>query len=487
MTTTTRPPTERELPPHEDVGPAELMWNRDFALLWLMHAVSQTAHNAVLFSLLVIVTTDTGSSIYASLLVLSFISPAVFVGLFAGVLVDRSRKRTVLATTSAIRAAICLAFPFVTESVWAIYGLTIAFSIVAQLFNPAVVTVIPKLVPRSHLLAANGLFNVTLTGGQFAGMVVLSPLMLKAFGDEAMFGTAAVLLLGSAIVALVMPHLDEPPRDEDAATYGLRDVVADVRTSLRRLRSDQEASRAMSQLVLGSSLILLVVVLIPIYMGAVLDVGAENAAFVFAPAGLGAALGLRAIPRAATRYPHATRVAMGFGAVALAFLAISLVEPVGALLGQTTEYDPFSGDRQPGLGVMVGLTMVFSIPFGFGYAMANASAQTVLHDRAPEEMRGRYFATQIALANAISIPALLLLGAAADIVGVSPVIAILGAGILAASYVSGRPSGFSLPRGRQANPRNGRREDLPEDLPPAELDDDERSEVGSHSDLTRSR
>ena len=38
--------------------------------------------------------------------------------------------------------------------------------------------------------------------------------------------------------------------------------------------------------------------------------------------------------------------------------------------------------------------MLFAGPLGLTYAMVNAPAQTVLHERAPPEMRGRVFGAQ---------------------------------------------------------------------------------------------
>ncbi len=59
---------------------------------------------------------------------------------------------------------------------------------------------------------------------------------------------------------------------------------------------------------------------------------------------------------------------------------------------------------------------------GFTYAMVNAPAQTVLHERAPAEMRGRVFAAQVVLANAVGILPLIVAGSVADIFGVSLVL-----------------------------------------------------------------
>jgi MFS family permease len=75
-----------------------------------------------------------------------------------------------------------------------------------------------------------------------------------------------------------------------------------------------------------------------------------------------------------------------------------------------------------GLGLLVTLTMFFAFPLGLSYALINAPAQTVLHERAPAEMRGRIFTTQVVSANFFSLLPLLVIGAITDLLGISLVL-----------------------------------------------------------------
>src|SRR3990170_1805833 len=83
---------------------APVLANRGFRLLWLSQICAQTAQNAVLFTLLVVVVAHTGSSTQGSVLVISYVMPSILLGMAAGLLVDRWRKREVLMTTSLLRA-----------------------------------------------------------------------------------------------------------------------------------------------------------------------------------------------------------------------------------------------------------------------------------------------------------------------------------------------------------------------------------------------
>ncbi len=70
--------------------------NRGFRLLWMAQIISQSAQNAILYALLIIVLALTESTTSTSVVVLSFVVPTVVFGIFAGVLVDRWSKRRLL-------------------------------------------------------------------------------------------------------------------------------------------------------------------------------------------------------------------------------------------------------------------------------------------------------------------------------------------------------------------------------------------------------
>jgi MFS family permease len=93
-------------------------------------------------------------------------------------------------------------------------------------------------------------------------------------------------------------------------------------------------------------------------------------------------------------------------------------------------------DGVAGLGILVTLTMVFAFPMGLSYALLNAPAQTILHERAPAEMRGRIFTTQIVSANFFSLLPLLAIGAITDVVGISWVLTLIGVLVAAAGVAS---------------------------------------------------
>jgi MFS family permease len=402
-----------------------LLADRRFAALWLNQALGQTAQYALLFTLLLVVLDLTGSSIHMTLLVLSFILPSVFLGMPVAVLLDRWRKESVLLVANLVRAMTCLFFLFFHSDVWIIYGANLVFAAASQFFNPAVVALIPALVPKNRLINANTLYNFTLMSAQFAGIVFLTPLVLKSADEEGMFILGAAFFAMAAGLTFFLHPGDQARREArwEGPLFG--GIPEDFRASWRALRGDLASVMAMVQLTLSSALVLLFAVLVPRYMKDTLEVSADNAAFVFAPTGVGAILGLRLLPWFAQGIGKERVVTAGLGGIGLCLLALALVEPLAALL----EYVGVDPGGVGGQGLLWTLTMFFAFPLGLSYALINAPAQTVLHERAPAEMRGRIFTTQVVSANFFSLLPLLLVGGITDLLGISLVLIFIALGV----------------------------------------------------------
>jgi MFS family permease len=407
-------------------APAEsVLRNTGFMRVWLAQLVSQIGQNGLMFVLLVLITARTGSSVLGSVLVLAFMLPAVVLSLIAGAMVDRWPKRTVLITTNAIRAGLCLAYLLLGGSVAALILLTLVFSSVSQFFAPAESSTIPMLVSRRQLIAANGLFQLTLTSSQFVGMVILAPALLKIGGSDLFFVAAGVLYVVASLLVASLPRTIEPPRIlERLNGAGLaRAIGRDVIAVLRVIRRDPISLLALVQLTTSASLPMLFGLLVPKFVLQVLDVAPDNAVFVFAPVGVGAVLGLRTLPWFTHTFRKSEVVTIGLFGVALALIALGSVEFVARSVQRSPAGEIISEIQQPRFGtltlsVLVVLTMAVSVPIGFTYALVNAPAQTIIHERAPAEMRGRFFGTQLMLANCVSLALLLIVGVLADTVGV---------------------------------------------------------------------
>jgi len=429
-------PVHRAMPPPK---PRSVFSNRSFLLLWLAQFISQSAQNAILFTLLVLVTKLTKGSTFTSVLVLSFVVPSVVFGIFSGVLVDLWSKRLLLIYTNVARMLLAIAFLFSRDHVSMLILISIFFATSSQFFGTTDAVTVPSVVPKDQLMAANSMFSMAVTGSQLAGMIFLAPILLPTVGPVWLFALASVMFGISVLCAYLMPpiHHDDDAPDRSWPTFReLRGAAGDYAHTLRTLGKDPVSMLALIHYATGSSLVLLFAVLVPRYMQAILQISPDKAVTIFAPVGVGAIVGLRALPYIAAKFGKSRTVIIGMCGLAFCVLALALIEPISRSL-EHTSLDPFAHPRAGGLSILVLLTMAFAGPLGFTYALVNAPAQTVLHERAPAEMRGRVFAAQVVLANAVGVLPLIVAGSVADIFGVSPV-------LFAIAVVMATIAGFSI-------------------------------------------
>src|SRR5438477_4140733 len=137
-------------PPHLEPRRGQSIWhNRNFLLLWLAQAISQTAQNAIWYGIVVLVQQLSNSSTQLSLAVLTLIIPSVIFGVLAGVYVDRWDKRKVLIATNVIRGGIAFsyaAFGLAALPVGSLFVINFLFSTVGQFFAPAEPATVPTVV-----------------------------------------------------------------------------------------------------------------------------------------------------------------------------------------------------------------------------------------------------------------------------------------------------------------------------------------------------
>src|SRR6266567_4840471 len=417
--------------------------NRDFLLLWLAQAISQTAQNAIWYGIVVLVQQRSHSSTQLSLAVLTLIIPSVIFGVLAGVYVDRWDKRRVLIATNLIRGAIA--------SSYALFGLVpglplgllflinFVFSTVGQFFAPAETAMIPTVVGRPKLMQANSLFHLTFTASQLIGLVVLGPLLVKISGVDGLFvGMAATIVICGALVwPLPSSRGEHDPGVPASEREAIQGVWQDVQDIWHFVMRDRVVALAMLQWTIGAILGLVVATLVPSFAERLLNVPAENAVFVMAPAGIGMVAGTALLNRWGDRFEKHFLVNVGLFTVAaclaltggLAFLAAWLTAGNVELIEM-----PMLGQ----VSVVVPPIMVLALIAGFGFVSIMVPAQTFLQERAPVELRGRVFAVQLMLSNFASIVPLLLLGGLADVIGVDKTLVLIGILIVVAGAVSVR-------------------------------------------------
>ncbi len=422
--------------------------NEKFRRLAIARALAQAAQNAVVYALLIIVVEETTSGVLSSLLILSIIIPSVATGLFSGALADRLPKKLMIVSADLLRMTIAIVFFAWADSIWKIYAVVMAFAAAGELRGPAESAVVPRLVHFRQLAAANAVLSMALIAGQVLGMAILAPLFLKTFGPDPLYLTCATLFFASAMVVAFVPNLEPSSKEQDdASTPGVNNLGYAVTTQLEPasvtaapltgmgkharaawtiLQNDPVSHMVVLQLVLVTTAMLTLTTLISPFMREVLDVEAENAIFVFAPAALGLFGGLRLGPLFARGQGNAAVVSFGF----LMFLALlpllGFVPELGAIVVENT---PFGSQASRVL-----VAAFLAAPMGFAYSLTGVSARAVLHERAPAAMRGRIFAVVGVITSVTSIVPLVVAGAFADLFGIRAVVLLVSITSLAIGF-----------------------------------------------------
>ncbi|MGB3443649.1 MAG: MFS transporter [Actinophytocola sp.] len=155
-------------------------------------------------------------------------------GLFAGVLADRVRRRPVMVVADLARAAAFAWLPVAAALAWLGFAdlLVVAFAVGALgvLFDVAAQSHLPTLLPRPMLAMANARMEATMAVAVLAGPVA-GGLLLQVFPGAVAPAVAAVLFLIS-VLALTRLRSREPAPVRVRDTTALREIREGVVTLL---------------------------------------------------------------------------------------------------------------------------------------------------------------------------------------------------------------------------------------------------------------
>ena len=419
----------RVLHPSKQGSMRAVLENGPFLRLWLAQAISQSANNMVNFALLLQVRTIVEvhqleqANTAISLVILAFSLPSVLFGPLAGVVADRTNRRTLMAGVNVLRAVAVVLF-LVIQPGWhvettlaAYYLVTFLFGIAGQFFAPAQGATIPQLVPRHQLIAANALFNLTFTAAQLVGFATLGPLLAKLIGVDRLFALTVVLFVGCAGLVMTLPPTPVRPRTpgRDDAHPMLR-LMADIREGLVFILQDPILIKAIAYLTLAATTFLMVASLGPEFITSVIGLAKEDIGYIVAPAGIGVVAGVLLVPRLVRRFRRETVIdwAITLAGVTLFFLAVS-----PKLLGLV-----WLGGGAP-VAVETAVAGGFAALLGVCNACILVPAQTILQERSHEHIRARVYATFFTISNTVAFVPIFFAAASADLFGVVQVLAVV--------------------------------------------------------------
>ncbi len=414
-------------------GYSAVLQNRSFLALWMAQILSNTALTGSFFLQLILIEQVTGSTGQLAAVILAFSLPAVLLSALAGIIVDRISKKSILFASNALRVITSTALTvlasflldrqlndafFLTQ----LYILVFLTSAIGQFFAPAEGSTIPLLVSKENLLPANSLFTITFTASQVLGLVILAPLGAKVLGVVgSLWFATGMYVVATGLIASI-------PRDQPIRVSN-GDGVATVRRAWEEVRegwhfavTHRTIMPALLQLALVSGLTMVMAMLGPGYSVRVLGLGAEDAIYVFWPAGAGMLLASIAVGHSGHRVRRQILTSAGMLLMGLALGGLAWVG------GGSTGVDVPLLRNYPHMTISVAsMVMLFSLAAGIAMALINIPAQTVVQEQSSDAVRGRVLAVQFTLANALAIPPLLFIGNLADRFGIPVVTGVVAA------------------------------------------------------------
>jgi MFS transporter, DHA3 family, macrolide efflux protein len=182
--------------------------NRPFFLLWLAQLVSQSGDFIFEVALLWLVLEVTGSAFAVAIIVTGTILPAVILGPFLGVYIDRWNRRRTLVATNVVQGLVVGALSALVIAGYAnllgLFVFVVMLGSGATIVRLATGAYVPSVVPVKDLNPANSLLSLSGSMNQIIGLsiggvvVALFGVSLPIEYDAITFFAAALLLVSIA-------------------------------------------------------------------------------------------------------------------------------------------------------------------------------------------------------------------------------------------------------------------------------------------------
>ena len=374
-------------------GIGDVLRRPPFSFLLFGQTVSQLGDKLHHMALIALVgagaTANTGGMELAKLSVV-FTLPVILFGPLAGALVDRWDKRVTMIICDALRASIVAFIPALytaTGHLWTVYFVAFFVFVLGLFFNAAKMALIPELVERKQLLAANAALTsigrVATVFGIVGGGVLIGWSIWRRIGwkdyaagfymDSASYVISVVTLV---IVSLLTSAHNRRSGEAGvgAATpagmkRGLGDLVGDVRATFRLVRKDETLRFAFGSVLLLAAFASSVYVVMTASVQTVMGMGTRGVGYLGGLLAVGLIIGSAAMGTVGRRWDKKHTI----------MLSASLVGSLMVVGGIWFRFSVFVPIAVVG-GAVLGPIMV--------------SQDTLLHEAAPATGRGLVFSTR---------------------------------------------------------------------------------------------
>lgn len=356
----------------------------EFRRLFVAHSVSRAGDAFNTVALVVLVFDLTGSGLGVAGAVMFEVLPVLLLAPVAGLVADRSPRRSVMIRADLFRAVVALALVIAADSVAVAYGVAFGLSVGAVLFNPAASSLLPEIVDEDDIVTANSAMWTAAVTGQVA-LAPIAGFVIAAWGVQVAFAINAATFLVSAAA---LSGLRSGRARADVDVKGWSGVLAGVDA----VRADPLLTRLAAVQVLASMSAGATSGLLVVLADRWLGVGAGGFGTLLGAIGVGAVLG----PLLLRRFIEAGDKRWLFGP----FAARGGVDLTLAAVG-----DPV---------VAGGALVVYGMSTSTGMVAYQSTLQTLV----PAETRGRAFAFYDVLWNAARLLSLAAGGVLAEVAGI---------------------------------------------------------------------
>jgi MFS family permease len=429
--------------PGEPGSAFDVFRNRPFLLLWLSQVFTQIGGNMVLYGLTVIILETTRSNTAVSVLILTFLVPAVLFSAVAGVYVDRLDKRLVLVGSNVVRAGLFILLWLVGDSLALILLLNVAVSTATVFFAPAEASMIPQLVPRRLLVTANGLFTLTLNIAFGVGYALLGSIVVTIAGAPGLILVVAAFYLVAALFCWWLPPAPPAPVEreagqgliDDEAEQAMTSTIAQLREGIAFIRTHRSISWSLVYLGIAASLVGVLGVLGPQFAADSLGLEIKDFAVVVLPLVFGIVTGILLLNSFGHLLPR-RRIIEG-GLIALGVFVIMIVSagPISRFL-QNAERAAGLETALADFTSLLAVVVAIALFAGIAYAFVAIPAQTQLQEDIPEDARGRVFGVLNMLVSVSSFLPIIIVGPLSDVIGTTAVLLVVGVLIFVSGVVS---------------------------------------------------
>jgi DHA3 family macrolide efflux protein-like MFS transporter len=388
-------------------GLSLLFRNKDFGALWCGRLVSDFGDRLELVAIPWLIYGMTGSASGVALWYISISLPSILFGPVVGVLIDRFDRKSVMIASDLIRGVLVGVVPFV-QTPFQVYVVAFMISLFYAIFDPTLQAVLPDMMKdKDDLIVANSLTaaanSVTVILGPAIGGLIIARLGLSAafFLDALSF-----FMSGITIWAIKVPRVQRHEQTRARFRRDWLDGFVFMRQHPTTLLLMLINSLPMASIGIHGSLLV-------VFARESLHVGSEGYGYLTGAIGIGTLAGSLGLGAYGSGKQRSRLVQIG-----LALCGVWLI-----LFGLTTT---------------LWLAVVIRFAYGLGNTLYRTSANTMLQEEVPGQLRGRILSIGTTSRYGALLLSSALAGFLADSLGANRIFMGVGVLLLAIGLVGGQ-------------------------------------------------